>query len=316
MRSRALVPFLSTLCLVVLAGARSASAGAWNLSPGDWYSEFRAGVFTADSWHNGEGTRSSLYDGGLLQQRSLTSYNELGWKKHTSFILSIPAQSLTRRDGIGLLDRTETGLGDAIVGFRYRLASGSSALALELDWKAPLGYNRNLLATHQDSIRCGDASGNGDSLRQDCLRQTVAPRLGEGQQDVSLLVRAGYGLPGFHGYVDLSGGYRYRFDAPADQIVGGAEVGFWLTRALLIGGRYQGEVAVGTGNLPIDEVDRHLAGPLLVYRVDDNLDVQVSSMHTASAKNAYHTDEIFVGVAFKQTRLNRFQGLLGGTRAP
>jgi hypothetical protein len=316
MRLRLLVPVLSTLLLVVPAGARRATAGAWSLAPGDWYSEFRAGVFTADSWHDENGTRSGLFGGGLVQQRSLISYNELGWKKHTSVVLAVPAQSLTRRDGIGRLDRTETGLGDATVGFRYRLANAASAFAIELDWKAPLGYNRHLLATHQDSIRCGDASGNGDSLRQDCLRQTVAPRLGEGQQDVSLLLRAGYAFVPLRAYVDLSGGYRYRFDAPADQIVGGAEVGFWLTRMLMVGGRYQGEIAAGSGNLPIDEIDRHLVGPLLIYRVDDNLDVQVSSMHTASAKNAYHTDEIFVGVAFKQTRLNRLQGLLGGTRAP
>ena len=60
----------------------------------------------------------------------------------------------------------------------------------------------------------------------------------------------------------------------------------------------------------------HLAGPVLVWRVDDRLDLTAGSWSTAMAKNALDYNQVYVAVAFKQTRLNRLQGFLGGTKAP
>ncbi|HYM81647.1 MAG TPA: hypothetical protein VEY91_09590 [Candidatus Limnocylindria bacterium] len=307
---------LSALWLAALVPAAPALAGPWGLQPGEWFSEFRSGVFTADSWHNDDGDRGPLFDGGVVEDRTLVAYNELGWRKRTSFLLAVPAKSITRRASTRPFERTETGLGDMRVGFRHHLANGPTALALELEWKAPMGYDRHFRATHQDSIRCGEATGNGDSLNVDCLRQSVSPRLGEGQQDVSLMLQLGTSLPALRGYAHAGGGYRYRFDAPADQIVGNAELGVWVTRSLLLAGHYEGELAIGDGNLPVDEVNRHRAGPRIVYRLDDQVDLIVSSLHTALARNAFHTDQVFVGIAFKQSSLNRFQGALGTLREP
>ena len=56
----------------------------------------------------------------------------------------------------------------------------------------------------------------------------------------------------------------------------------------------------------------HLAGPVLLYRVDDRLDLMAGSWSTAAARYAPHYDQVYVALAFKQTKLNRAQGFLGG----
>ena len=55
---------------------------------------------------------------------------------------------------------------------------------------------------------------------------------------------------------------------------------------------------------------------VVVYRLDSGMDVFFSSLHTALARNALHTDRFYVGVAFKKTGLDRLQGYLGGTKGP
>src|SRR5262245_56556460 len=314
--SRRAPSFAAVLLVLVSVAPVSAGPGPWGLTPGQWYSEFRGSMFTADSWHTDEGDRIGLYGGGTVEQRTLLSYNELGWKKKTSFILGVPLESITRRESPGTFMRTETGLSDALIGFRYQISNGPTAVSIQAEWKAPLGYNRHVLATHQDSIRAGDASGNGDSLNVDFLRQTVPPRLGEGQQDLGIGIGVGKSLPGIRSYAQAFGGYRYRFDEPADQFVLNAEMGFWLTHTLMLGGRYDGQMATGKGNVPSDEVTRHRVGPRLVYRIDDSIDLLIESLHTLSASNAYHTDEVFVGMAFKRSTLNRLQGALGTLASP
>ena len=76
-----------------------------------------------------------------------------------------------------------------------------------------------------------------------------------------------------------------------------------------------GSMTMSHGDLS-PERTLHLAGPVLVWRVDDRLDLAAGSWSTAMAKNALHYDQVYVAVAFKQTRLNRLQGFLGGTTAP
>jgi hypothetical protein len=55
---------------------------------------------------------------------------------------------------------------------------------------------------------------------------------------------------------------------------------------------------------------------MLVFRVDDRMDLIVSTLHTATAKNVLHTDEIYVGVAVRHNTLNRLQGFFGTQKNP
>jgi hypothetical protein len=56
--------------------------------------------------------------------------------------------------------------------------------------------------------------------------------------------------------------------------------------------------------------------PIVSLRVDERMDVFAGSYHTASAKDALHIDQIYVGLAVRQTKLDRTQGWLGGAPRP
>ncbi len=302
-----------------LAFTAAAHAGAWLPAPGEYQTEFHASGFSADSWHGADGARWPLAGNGLYEVRSLVATTDMGWKKGRSFFLSIPFSGVTRREGaartgaIPGYSRTETGLGDLVIGFRVKLKQTTSALSVDLAWKAPLGYARDF--ARRDSLgRMLTVTGApGDSSRPAVAQ--YPPTLGAGQQD--LMATLNWGTPlARRGFLDASVGYRYRFEAPADQIIARADLGLWLGSRLLVGGRYSGEIAAGDGETPGDKVTRHLAGPILLLRVDDRCDVFAGSFHTASAENALHVDQLYAGMAFKVTKLDRLQGWLGGMRKP
>jgi hypothetical protein len=280
---RACVPMLMA-CLAsgILPGV--ASAGAWLLAPGEYYSEFRGSFRSASTFHDNGGERQAFPGGGLREERELVSYNELGWKKSATFILAIPALSRTVR-----FDRssfTQTGLADINLGLRLKLIGGATAVAVQADWTAPLGYDRDAF-----------------------------PALGSGQQDATGRLLFGTALLG-RGFIDVASGYRYRFESPLDELLISGDLGVWIGPSFLAAGHYAYTKSVGTATVPEQEIETHLAGPQLTYRVDDRLDVFAGSTHTASARNALHADRYYVGVALKRTALGPLQGFLGGKRRP
>jgi hypothetical protein len=260
-------------------------AGAWLPGHGEFYTEIRGRLFSSDSYRNVDGERVPL--GGVYEQRDLISYSEFGWWKRGTFVLGLPATSVTLRDESGAFEDTETGLADMVVGIRVGLLEGENVLSVEADWKAPLLYDEDL-----------------------------TPSLGDGQEDWTGLLLFGRSIPQVNGFVDLAGGYRYRTQEPADQIVMRADAGFWVGSSLLLTGRYSGAIASGDGETPQDAETVHRVGPEIRWRVDDFLDVFAGSMHSASGENVLHADEFFVGIAARKTSLNRLQGYLGGTRRP
>jgi hypothetical protein len=307
MHARSAMPKLLLAVGLGLVLVSPATAGPWSLARGESWTTLQGGFYSSDTYHDQTGERhGALAGGGLLEQRSVTWGGELGWRKHTSFVFSIPFLSVTRTLGgySGPDDPnalpTATGFGDGVFGLKFNLKNGPSAAAIELDWKAPLGYERS-------PTYFGD-----DSTDINIARQLDAPRLGEGQQDVTLALHLGSAI-GSRGFVQAMGGYKYRFEEPADQIVLAGDLGLWMGTTWFLGGTYRGEIASEGGN-PTRDADRHLVGPVLLYRVDDKLDLFARSLHTASAKNAIHTDEFFVGLAFKKSSLGRQQGYMGTTR--
>jgi hypothetical protein len=310
--------FLALAAAAAVLPAR-ARAEAWVPMPGEYAWDFRAGHFSADDFHGTDGTRSTLTLGGLDERRSLRAAGEIGWKKGLAFFAHAPLVSATRRSGFENLSWTDTGFGDLVAGLRLQLGPrGASALAVEASWKAPLGYStsarlgRSSVAFLDTTLGKGLAPGDSANL----IRNAGPSRLGEGQQDLQGLMWWGAPTPGLPGFLELGGGYRYRFDAPADQMLARARLGLWLGSSLLVAGIYEGEIAVGDGDLTADEITQHLAGPLVVWRVDDALDVFAGSMHTAAAENALHRDQFYAGVSLRQIGLNRVQGLTGGTKRP
>ena len=300
------------LPLLLLTPAR-ARAGAWILAPGQRATELRTEAFTADSYHDLDGNRLPLHGGGLSERRALVMTSEFGWKPRMSVLLSVPAVNVVRRTGDGAFERAETGLGDLVFGLRRVIAGGgASVLSIEAALKAPLGYNADLAP--RDSLgRRLTVAGDTASLAVPDVAQ-LAPTLGIAQQDAQATLNFGTALFG-RAFLDLAAGYRYRAQWPADQAIGAADLGIWIGPSLLVGGRYRGEIAVGEGKSPADKIDLHLAGPLLLYRVHDSIDLVAGSVHTASARNALHFDAVYVSLALKQSGLHRLQGFLGDSRS-
>jgi len=298
--------------LLALALPRWALAGAWVLAPGEHYSTVGGSYFSSDYYYDQDGTRLSLKDGGLHEEKSLFSYNEFGWKKSRSFVLGMPFTSVTRNFSPGGVDstHTETGFGDLLVGVKFRLTGGASAMSFEADWVPPLGYNRN-----------------------------ISPRLGDGA--ASLIGTLAYGAPiAKAGFLELSGGYRYYTEAqaPTDEMLASATLAFWLGRSVLISGRYDGTFGASSQdtlyqalriktpqgrawtnsdawpNTTTDQITLQTFSPTLLYRLDDHLDVMAGTSHTFSAKNALHVDRIYVAIALRQSKLGPLQGFMGGRR--
>lgn len=304
MSARIALPSLLLAALAALSLSLPATAGPWGLAPGEWYSNLEGSTFTANTFHPAGGGRADT--GLVVEQRALGSLNEIGWKKRVTLLFALPALSVTRRDAN--VQGTATGFQDVRVGMRYNLVNGPTALAIEAQWSGPAGYNRHL-----------------DSL---------GVRLGDGLQELSAGMAVGAGLLG-RGFIQGSIGYGYRYltlggrdKGPvaagdlktgkyqwADQLIASADLALWVRPSILVGGRYRGRLGLSSGPL-VQESDAHLAGPLLLYRVDDRLDVFAGSWSTASGKNTLHVDQVYVGMAFHKTTLNRQQGFLGNKQSP
>lgn len=291
--------------------ATAASAGPWNLAPGEYYSELSGSFFSAGTFYDDKNKRLDL--GGLYEQRTVSTFNELGWTKHMNFLIGVPLVSGTIRATSGPT-LTNSGLGDITLGMRYGLHNGPSALALQLTWEAPTGLNA-----------------------------AVSPLVSDGLQKLEAGVQYGNSL-GKRAFVQLGAGYRYDYkiisarktrptnagaEQPgageldwSDHTVAQAALGIWLGGNLQVAGLYRGEFAGATGRQVLDsnnklvdfKYETQLAGPRVTYRVDDKLDAFAGSWHTPSGRNSLHVDEYYVGVSWKQTKLNRLQGFLGGSK--
>lgn len=263
----------------------TAAAAAWLLPPGDWASDIRGTFFNAETYYDADGERTRFEQGGVLEQRALEAWNEFGWKPRIAVFMAMPFVSTTRRFADDTRLPAQTVLGDMRLGARYAIKGGATALSANAIWKAPLGYNRE-----------------------------IQPAPGLGQQDVTGTLAFGAPVAG-RGFVEIEGGYRYRFEAPADQMVARANAGMWFGR-LLVGGRYDGALAAGGGDTTADEISEHLVGPVFLYRVDDHIDLSAGSLHTAAGENVTHMNRVYVALTVKESGLHRLQGFFGNAQSP
>jgi hypothetical protein len=312
------------LPIVLLAASaallpRPAAAGPWGLAPGEWYSRIEGSVFSTSTFYLDGGARSDT--SLVVEQRALSSYNELGWKRGMTFFFNLPAMSVTRRDDLHPMRATATGFQDILVGIRFRLLEGRTPMALELAWSGPLGYNRNL-----DSL----GLQLGDGLQQATIEFHVGRSL-FGRGFVQASGGRGYRYLGTGGLVRASYPYLYAVRQEEDSVLSSraepekwvwsdrlfasADLGVWVGPSLLVGGRYRGFVTLSHGPLAPD-VNLHLAGPVLLYRLDDRLDMYAGSWSTTAGRNTFRFNQVYVGVAFHKTKLDRLQGFLGGKQAP
>ncbi len=331
MRVRVVLPALLLAALATIAlgpaaklagGVAACHAGAWSLARGEYRSELLAGVLATSSYYNSEGTRLEFARApGKLERLGVTWRNEVGWRKRLSLQFAITGLSVSGFDGPPLVIAgqdsvpTRSGLAQVDLGLHLNVMNGDRAMALEAGPHAPAGYDR-----------VTDAA------------------LGDGRQELYGRLNVGSTL-GRHGFMELSAGSSYRFHkigSGSDRsnldprlttnvyYDFGADLGLWFGRSILLGGRYQGRMlgtTTGKGTLsdihdvgPIRligdaQLDNsfQLAGPLLLYRVDERLDVMAGGLSTPTGHNTLHFDEYYVSLVFKQSKLKRNQGFLGSS---
>lgn len=321
----------AAVAVATLSLASAAWGSPWALKPGEFYSELSGSFYSARTFfRNIDAARTTL--NGALEQRTVRSHNELGWKKRASVWIDVPFVSRTWAFNSGG-SKTSTGLGDFDFGIRYGMHLGHAPLALELGWTAPLGGNRRLFPGTSGS---GGMDGTSYGAQANGPVRDSSAFFSTGLQSLSAALELG-GTAGKRTYWTVGGGYRTHYLTPgsrstedryADFATGTASLGIWLGPHLLASGGFASEWPMSQGNAydrirapiagnhgPELESAVMLAGPRFTYRVDDRLDVFAGSWHTPSGRNVLHTDQFYAGIAWKQTGLDRLAGALGGTKA-
>jgi len=280
---RLLLTLLASLTMPLAAHAFD--GGAWTVAPGEWYSEVTGTRHYASSRFLVDARNQALPDGGRFQQFEAESYNEIGWLDNVSFALGIPFINRSVRQDAGT--RTISGISDFQVGLRFRLKADNPGLVFDAGWLAPSGYNKNL-----------------------------DPRLGDGRHKLYGAIHGGTRLPVIPGFVQAARGFYFISEDGELYWRTRVEAAAWLGRKFLIGGRYADQAPINSAN----EVSRlghaYRAGPVLLVRFDDRLDLAAGADRQLFGRNVLEGTRFYVTLGFKQTKLNALQGFLGASPKP
>jgi len=280
---RLLLPLL--VSSILPAAAHAFDGGAWTVSPGEWYSEVTGMRSYASSRFLVDNRNEALPNGGRFQQFEAVSYNEIGWLDNVSFALGIPFINRSERDFSGT--RTISGISDFQLGLRFRLKPEQPGLIFDVGWLAPSGYNKNL-----------------------------DPRLGDGRQKLYGDLHVGTRLPVIPGFVQASRGFHFISEDGELYWRTRVEAAAWLGQRVLLGGRYADHLALQSAN----EISRlgqaYRAGPVMLVRLDDRLDLAAGAERQLFGRNVLEGTRYYVTLGFKQTKLNALQGFLGASPKP
>ncbi len=172
--------------------------GAWTPQEGGMYNKFQFNYYWATKSFNSNSKR--VDSGGKFEDKNFTYYGEYGLKDNLTLIASLPFKQISNRLDDGEKTKT-TGLGDVDFAVKYRLYKGESAVvSVQGLVKIPEAYDKNR-----------------------------ALPLGNGQYDVEARLLFGKSLYPLPLYFGLELGYRWRFQAPADEFKFLAELGYSVT---------------------------------------------------------------------------------------
>ena len=291
------VTFATLLILASSLAASAARTDPWLPAPGDYDASFRFEHGSGSKFFADDGEKQDNPFGILVESRSFESVNELGWKRWMSATLALPLQSVSIRTRFPEANDTQTGLSDLDAGVRIKLLGGGrSAMSATLDWRIPLGYDRQPIAA-----------------------------LGDGLHHVTGGLELGTSFPAMNAFLQGGASYGGRFDVrvnpkkatrhvQGDVIGTFADLGVWLGNSLLLAGRYQG--AMRSADEAGVEANAYVAGPDVTFRVDDHMDVFAGARFPIAGRNSRVFSTYYAGFALKQTHLNRLQGFHGDTRRP
>ena len=247
--------------IFILLSVSPCFAGAWTMQKGKLYDRFSLNYYFADDNFNGDGDRTDFPDNGDFQDFHASNYIEYGLTDRITVINSICYKYLDQDNNNS--DTKSNGIGDIDLGVKFRLSEGSlGVLSVQGLSKIPEAYDKN-----------------------------AELPLGNGQYDFELRLLYGRSLyPHIPGYCNFEIGYRWRLDAPADELRYLAEFGMDFTKQLYARVKLDGIYSMHNGS----KFDAS-GNPTLTNNFDlGKLDITFGYMITGSwAIEAEYTPEIY-----------------------
>ncbi len=207
--------FLSALISVFIAGP--VFAGAWTRDKGGLYAQITANNYTADENFDNGGSKEDFTDDGEFSDDNISLYLEYGLADNLTVIGSWSHKWLEYEND--LISNETSGFSDLELGLKYRLFEKNGGVcSIQTLIKIPEAYDED------DAVPLGNA-----------------------QYDYEFRFLYGQSLyPHFPGYLNLESGYRFRAEAPADELKYLLEFGADLTKKLY--GRIKLDGTYGMGN--------------------------------------------------------------------
>ncbi len=187
-------------CLLVLAflflPAVVCWGGAWTQEKGHSYNRLALNYFDSEKEYLDDSDRARYENSGQFEDANINYYVEYGLSNKLTAIGSFYYKQLHREDST--IDVTTYGIGDVDLALKYKMLDNAVGIvSSQVLVKVPEFYDEN------------------DTMP-----------LGNGQYDVEYRLLYGRSLyPLFPGYCNVEAGYRWRAEAPADELRLLVEVG-------------------------------------------------------------------------------------------
>lgn len=214
-----------SLVFITLCFAESLLAGAWTQRKDHYYFRLSGFSFNSRAIFDKSGNRVNLTGNGRFTDMGAYAYLEYGLSDQVTFVGSIPYKRLRFRNESSTmpLKRKSIGWGDVYLGLRYLLSDKGPITSLQAAFKLSTGYQTDTTAL------------------------SLAPPLGDGQNDFEMRALIGQSIFHHAAYYNLDIGYRARSKTPVDEIPFALEAGIGLGKAgLLIGQIYGVRALSGT----------------------------------------------------------------------
>jgi len=231
--------FIKILFLSVLMAcfiAESAFAGAWTRGKGGWYHQVTGNYYTADESFNNDGDKVNFGDNGEFTDKNVSYYLEYGLLDNLTATGSWSYKWLESENDY-IINETN-GLSDLEVGLKYQLfPTGSGGIcSFQTLVKIPEAYDED-----------------------------EAVPLGNSQYDYEFRLLYGQSLyPHIPGYFNTEAGYRFRAEAPADELKYLVEFGVDFTKQVY--GRVKLDGTLGMDNA--DDISAMSNNPTASYDYD------------------------------------------------
>jgi hypothetical protein len=275
------------LIFIALCFAESLLAGAWTQRKDHYYFRLSGFSFNSRAIFDKSGNHVDLTDNGRFTDIGAYAYLEYGLSDQVTFVGSIPYKRLRFRNENSTmpLNQKSIGWGDIYLGLRYLLSDEGPITSLQAAFKLSTGYQIDTTAL------------------------SLAPPLGDGQDDFELRVLIGQSILRHAAYYNLDVGYRARSKTPVDEIPFALEAGIGLGKAgLLIGQIYGVRALSGTEAVTIKTPSQTSLNPVedfvkahvqAILHVGKGMDVAFIYENVIAGRNTAAGRSIGMALAFK-----------------